>query len=64
LISTNEPLVVVHRRQQNDSWVTHLYRAGDQIAFTSLGLNLFIEVLYENVTLPANRPNGPSAERF
>jgi Uma2 family endonuclease len=61
LISTNEKLVVVHRRQQNESWVTHIYRAGNQIEFTSIRLNLSIEVLYENVTFPTKTLNGPTA---
>ncbi len=61
LISTNEKLVIVHRRQQNESWVTHIYRAGNQVAFTSIGLNLSIEVLYENVIFPAKIPDDSSA---
>ena len=50
LISINEKLVVVHRRGQNESWVTHLYRAGSYIEFTSIGACLSLEMLYEHVT--------------
>jgi Uma2 family endonuclease len=50
LISTNEKLVVVHRRSQNESWVAHLYRAGSYIEFSSIGVQLSLELLYEHVT--------------
>jgi Uma2 family endonuclease len=55
LISTNEKLVLVHRRGQNESWVTHLYRARSSIEFTSVGVRLSLEVLYEHVIFPRGR---------
>lgn len=55
LISTNEKLVMVHRRGQNESWVTHLYRARSYIEFTNVGVRLSLEVLYEHVTFPRGR---------
>ena len=55
LISTNEKLVLVHRRGQNESWVTHLYRARSYIEFTNVGVRLSLEVLYEHVTFPRGR---------
>ena len=58
LISTNEKLVVVHRRGQNESWVTHLYRVGSYIEFTSIGVQLSLEVLYEHVTFPQRSRKG------
>ena len=52
VVSTNEQLVVVHRRQQNESWIVHLFRAGTDIELTSIGVSLSIEALYERVSFP------------
>ncbi|HZT99080.1 MAG TPA: hypothetical protein VFA10_05440 [Ktedonobacteraceae bacterium] len=41
---------MVHRRSQNESWVAHLYRAGSYIEFSSIGVQLSLELLYEHVT--------------
>jgi len=59
VVSTNEKLVVVHRRQQNESWVAHLFRAGSYIELTSIGVSFSIEALYERVTFPRITSDDP-----
>jgi Uma2 family endonuclease len=59
VVSTNEKLVVVHRRQQNESWIAHLFRTGTDIELTGIGVSFSIEALYERVTFPRITADDP-----
>jgi Uma2 family endonuclease len=50
LIYQKQILVEQFQRQADNLWMPQVYRAGDTIAFASIGYACAIETLYENVT--------------
>jgi Uma2 family endonuclease len=53
LISTQEQAVDVYRRATNNLWTLHPFGPGDEVELKSIDVSIPIDVLYENVILPA-----------
>ncbi|TVR59641.1 MAG: Uma2 family endonuclease [Candidatus Competibacteraceae bacterium] len=53
LIEQNRMSVECFRRDEQDRWVLQAYGPGDRVELSSLDFSAVIEVLYEDVTLPA-----------
>jgi Uma2 family endonuclease len=49
IVSQDQLLVEVYRRNNLDQWRLEIYTAGDKLLLTSVGLNLTIEQIYEDV---------------
>jgi Uma2 family endonuclease len=49
LIHQKQMLVERFSKKSNNLWIPHIYRAGDTIEFSSIGVSCDISILYENI---------------
>lgn len=53
LVNTEEPLVEVYRREQDHAfWRYASFGPGEHVLFSSLGVSIPVETIYEHVTFP------------
>jgi Uma2 family endonuclease len=57
LVDSQRPVVEVFRRERNNFWVYHAFEPGDEVELVSLGVNLSVSAIYEDVTFPPEDDN-------
>ncbi len=57
LVDSQRPVVEVFRRERNNFWVYHAFEPGDGVELMSLGVNLFVSAVYEDVAFPPEDNN-------